>query len=52
MVIGVGNYHPIEAEDLLAWLSYLDEETNDSDDSFDIFKAGMDTDELTKWWLE
>jgi len=41
-----GNYRPIEAEDLLARLSDLDKHTNDSDDSFDILEAGMDTGEL------
>jgi len=43
MATGIGNYLPIQAEDLLARPSDLDEETNDSDDSFDIFEVGMDT---------
>jgi len=43
MATGLGNYQPIEAEDLLAQLSDSDEETDDLDDSFDIFKVGMDT---------
>jgi len=46
MVTGIGNYQPIEAEDLLAQRSDSDEETDDSDDSFDILKVGMDTGEL------
>jgi len=43
MATGIGNYLPIETEDLLARLSHSDEETNDSDDSFDIIEVGMDT---------
>ena len=31
---------------MLTWLSDSDEETNNSDDSFDILKAGIDTGEL------
>jgi len=46
MATGLGNYQPIETEDLLAWLSDLDEETDDLDDTFDILKVGMDTGEL------
>ena len=46
MATGIGNYQPIEAEDLLARRSDLDEETDDSVDSFDIFEVGMDTGEL------
>jgi len=46
MVTGLGNYQPIEAEDLLAQLSDSDEEINNLDDSFNILKAGMDTGEL------
>jgi len=48
MVTGIGNYLLIEAEDLLAWLSDSDEETNDSDNTFDILEVGMDTGELDK----
>jgi len=46
MPTGIGNYQPIEAEDLLARRSNSDEETDDSDDSFNIFEMGMDTGEL------
>jgi len=46
MAIGIGNYLPIEAEDLLAQRSDSDKEADDSDDSFNIFEVGMDTGEL------
>ena len=46
MVTGLGNYQPIEAEDLLAQLSDADKETDDLDDSFNILEVGMDTGEL------
>jgi len=48
MATGVGNYQLIEAEDLLAQLSDSDKETDNLDDSFDIFEVGMDTGELDK----
>jgi len=48
MVTGIGNYQLIEAEDLLARRSDSDEETDDSDDSFDVLEVGMDTGELDK----
>jgi len=48
MATGIGNYQLIKAEDSLARLFDLDEETDDSDDSFDILKAGMDTGELNE----
>jgi len=48
MATGLGNYQLIEAEDLLAQLSDLDEETDNLDDFFDILTVGMDTGELDK----
>jgi len=48
MATGLGNYQPIEAEDLLAQLSDSNEETDDSDDSFDTLMAGIDTGQLDK----
>jgi len=46
MATGIGNYQPIEGEDLLARRSDLDKETDNLDDFFDIFEVGMDTGEL------
>jgi len=48
MVTGLGNYQPIVAEDLLAWLSDSDKENDDLDDSFNILEVGIDTGELDK----
>jgi len=45
MATGIGNFQPI-AEDLLARRSDLDEETDDSDDSFNILEVGVDIGEL------
>ena len=46
MATGVGDLTTIAAEDLLVRLSDSGEETDDSDDSFDILEAGMDAGEF------